>query len=61
MEKQRLCVRVPEACLMLGIGRTTLFSLNIPYVKINRVRVYKIADLEAYLDAHTVRKQETTA
>lgn len=61
MENKKLCVRVPTACEMLGIGRTTLFSLDIPYVKINSVRVYKIADLEAYLDAHTVRKQEATA
>ena len=57
MERQRLCVRVPDACKMLSIGRTTLFSLDIPYVKINSVRLYKVADLEAYLEAHTVTKE----
>ena len=57
MEKQRLCVRVSDACKMLSIGRTTLFSLDIPYVKINSVRLYKVADLEAYLEAHTVTKE----
>ena len=57
MERQRLCVRVPEACEMLSIGRTTLFSLDIPYIKINSMRLYKVADLEAYLDAHTKTKE----
>ena len=56
MERQRLCVRVAEACAMLSIGRTTLFKLDIPYVKINGLRLYKIRDLEAYLDAHTVKE-----
>ena len=56
MERQRLCVRVSDACKMLSIGRTTLFSLDIPYVKINGLRLYKIRDLEAYLDAHTVKE-----
>lgn len=57
MERQCLCVRVSEACKMLSIGRTTLFSLDIPYVKLNSVRLYKVADLEAYLEAHTVTKE----
>jgi hypothetical protein len=56
MEKKPLCVRVPDACKMLSIGRTTLFSLDIPYIKLNRIRLYKVEDLEAYLDAHTVYK-----
>ena len=54
---EKLCVRVCDACKMLSIGRTTLFSLDIPYVKINSVRLYKVADLEAYLEAHTVTKE----
>ena len=57
MEKQRLCVRVADACRMLSIGRTTLFSLDIPYIKINSARLYKVADLEAYLEAHTVKRE----
>lgn len=54
MEKQRLCVRVNEACEMLSIGRTSLFKSDIPYIKINGIRLYKIEDLIAYLDAHKV-------
>lgn len=53
---QRLCVRVKEACEMLSISRTTLFKSDIPYVKMNGLRLYKIADLLAYLDARTVKK-----
>ena len=53
---ERLCVRVSDACKMLSIGRTTLFSLDIPYIKINSMRLYKVEDLEAYLDAHTVKE-----
>ncbi|MCR5064007.1 MAG: helix-turn-helix domain-containing protein [Treponema sp.] len=60
MERQRLCVRVPDACKMLSIGRTTLFSLDIPFVKINRIRLYRIKDLEAYLEAH-LNNSEVTA
>ena len=56
MERLPICVRVQDACKLLSIGRTTLFSLSIPYVKVNRVRLYKVKDLEAYLNAHTVRK-----
>lgn len=57
MENKRLCVRVAEACEMLSIGRTTLFSLDIPYIKINSMRLYKVEDIEAYLVAHTVIKE----
>ena len=57
MERKLLSVRVADACKMLSIGRTTLFSLDIPYIKINSMRLYKVADLEAYLEAHTVTKE----
>ena len=50
-------MRVPDACKMLSIGRTTLFSLDIPYIKINSMRLYKVEDLEAYLDVHTKTKE----
>ena len=58
MERKRLCVRVNEACEMLCMSRTTLFNSDIPYVKINRIRLYRIEDLEAYLEAHLQRKEE---
>lgn len=61
MEQKPLYVRVPDVCKMLSIGRTTLFSLPIPYIKLNRIRLYKVEDLEAYLDAHTVYKMEARA
>lgn len=49
---ERICVRVNEACQMLGIGRTTLFMSDIPYIKWNNLRLYRIKDLDAYLKAH---------
>jgi len=53
---ERMCVRVKEACELLSIGRTSLYKLDIPYSKINGVRVYQIKDLELYLDSHKVVK-----
>ena len=58
MERKRLCVRVMEACEMLSMSRTTLFNSDIPYVKINRLRLYRIEDLEAYLEAHLQCREE---
>ena len=56
---EKLCVRVAEACKLLGIGRTTLLTSDIPYVKLNGLRVYRIKDLEAYLEAH-IKNREVT-
>lgn len=58
MERKRLCVRVGEACEMLSMGRTSLFNSDIPYIKINGLRLYRIEDLEAYLVAHIQRKEK---
>lgn len=58
MERKRLCVRVNEACEMLSMGRTSLFNSDIPYIKINGLRLYRIEDLEAYLEAHIQRKEK---
>jgi len=58
MERKRLCVRVGEACEMLSMGRTSLFNSDIPYIKINGLRLYRIEDLEAYLEAHIQRKEK---
>lgn len=52
---ERLCVRVKEACELLSIGRTSLYKLDIPHVKINGIRLYRIEDLRSYLDGHTVK------
>lgn len=59
MERKRLCVRVNEACELLSMGRTSLFKSDIPYIKINGLRLYRIEDLEAYLEAHIIKKGET--
>ncbi len=53
---ERLCVKVKEACQMLSVSRTTMFNLDIPYIKINNIRLYYISDLKAYLEAHVVTK-----
>lgn len=52
---ERLCVRVKEACQLLSIGRTSLYKADIPHIKINGIRLYKIEDLRLYLDSHTVK------
>ena len=52
---ERLCVRVKDACELLSIGRTSLYKADIPYIKINGIRLYKIEDLRSYLDGHTVK------
>lgn len=52
---ERLCVRVKEACQLLSIGRTSLYKADIPHVKINGIRLYRIEDLRSYLDGHTVK------
>lgn len=52
---ERMCVRVKEACELLSIGRTSLYKADIPHIKINGVRLYKLDDLRAYLNAHTVK------
>lgn len=43
---------------MLSMSRTTLFNSDIPYVKINKLRLYRIEDLEAYLEAHLQQKEK---
>lgn len=53
---ERLCVRAKEACQLLSIGRTSLYKADIPHIKINGIRLYKIEDLRLYLDSHTVKK-----
>ncbi len=54
MERQRICVREKEACQMLGISRSTIIKSGIPFSYINTCKVYRISDIEKYLDAHLV-------
>ena len=58
MERQRICIREKEACEMLGISRSTLFKSGIPFSYINACKVYRIKDIEEYLDAHMVQPAE---
>ena len=51
---ERLCVRVKEACELLSIGRTSLYKSDIPYIKINGIRLYMKKGLDSYLDSHKV-------
>jgi len=53
-QKRRLiCVRVKQACEMLSIGRTTLYSIDdLPYFKMNSVRLYLVEDLEKWANKH---------
>lgn len=51
---EQIYVRVKDACKYLCCGRTTLFMSDIPYTKMNSLRLYKIKDLEAYLEARRV-------
>lgn len=52
-KRQLICVRVKQACEMLSIGRTTLYSIkDLPYFKMNSVRLYFVEDLEKWANKH---------
>lgn len=54
METKKICVRAEEACKMLSICRSSLFKSSIPYVKMNGCRLYRVADIESYLEKNIV-------
>lgn len=50
-------VRTPEACELLGVSRYTVDRLRkmgqLPHVRVSeRVILYKLSDIEKFLDAH---------
>lgn len=52
-KRQCICVRVKDACELLSIGRTTLYGLkDLPYFKYNKLRLYRVEDLEAWAIKH---------
>lgn len=51
-----LAVRIPEACRMIGIGRSKLYELidegAIEVVKIERITLILVAQLNALMGGH---------
>lgn len=55
-----LALRPRDAAKALGIGERTLWNLTtprgpIPVVKVGTARLYRVADLDAWLAAHVER------
>ena len=51
-----LCVRVPTAARMLGVGLTKMYELisagEVEMIKLGRVSLIPVASLEALIDKH---------
>ncbi len=58
METKKICVRTDEACKMLSICRSSLFKSSIPYIKMNGCRLYRVSDIEAFLEKNVVHPGE---
>jgi len=60
MHITKITVREKEAAEMIGVSVNTLRQWRsrgkyIPFVKLGRSVLYRIADLENYMDQHTVK------
>ena len=57
LRPEPLAVRVPEACRMIGIGRSKLYELiadgTIEVVKIGSITVIPVAQLRALLESRS--------
>lgn len=51
MEIQKKYLRMSEACEYLGVSRSTLSKSQIPFIKLNGVRLYDVRDIDAYLES----------
>lgn len=50
METKKICVRAEEACKMLSICRSS--------IKMNGCRLYRVSDIEAFLEKNAVHPGE---
>lgn len=54
MSEDRLAVRIPEACRMIGIGRSKLYELmesgEIETIKIGVSRLVLVSSLQAFVE-----------
>ncbi len=55
MSEDRLAVRIPEACRMIGIGRSKLYELmeagDLETIKIGVSRLVLVSSLKAFVEA----------
>jgi excisionase family DNA binding protein len=56
LTEDRITVRIPEACRMIGIGRSKLYELldtgEIETVKIGASRLVLVSSLRAFIEAN---------
>lgn len=63
MTNERKCISTKEAAEYLGVAAATLTSWrmrkeNLPYIKLGSRVLYRIADLDKYLEKHLVPAEE---
>lgn len=55
MSEDRIAVRIPEACRMIGIGRSKLYELmeagDLETIKIGVSRLVLVSSLQAFVEA----------
>lgn len=55
MSEDRIAVRIPEACRMIGIGRSKLYELmesgELETIKIGTSRLVLVSSLQAFVEA----------
>ncbi|MEO6382766.1 MAG: helix-turn-helix domain-containing protein [Nitrobacter sp.] len=55
MSEDRIAVRIPEACRLIGIGRSKLYELldagELETIKIGASRLVLVASLQAFVEA----------
>lgn len=54
MSEDRISVRIPEACRMIGIGRSKLYELmesgDIETIKVGASRLVLVSSLQAFVE-----------
>lgn len=55
MSEDRIAVRIPEACRMIGIGRSKLYELmetgDLETIKVGTSRLVLVSSLQAFVEA----------
>ncbi len=55
MSEDRIAVRIPEACRMIGIGRSKLYELidagDVETIKVGVSRLVLVSSLRAFVEA----------
>jgi excisionase family DNA binding protein len=58
LSEDRIAVRIPEACRLIGIGRSKLYELldtgELETIKIGASRLVLVASLQAFVEARRI-------